>query len=48
MQLEGDYEATPTKWVRDQIEVDIQRRSMTADELTGIFGRADAPVPRPP
>ncbi len=31
--------------VRDQIEVDIQRRSMTADELKGIFGRADALAP---
>jgi hypothetical protein len=31
--------------VRDQIEVDIQRRSMTVDELKGIFARADALAP---
>jgi hypothetical protein len=31
--------------VRDQIEVDIQRRSMTAEELKGIFARADALAP---
>ncbi len=31
--------------IRDQIEVDIARRSMTVDELRGIFGRADALAP---
>ncbi len=31
--------------IRDQLEVDVARRSMTVDELRGIFGRADALAP---
>lgn len=46
--LDGDgrrrYEEIATL-VRDQIEVDIQRKSMTSDELKTIFERADALAP---
>ncbi len=31
--------------IRDQLEVDIQRRTITADELRGTFQRADALAP---